>query len=113
MMNDECRMQNEEALCMTTMTAMRDQIDTYLRGFALHETIHGHAAHVLCCLPENVLVDLMCEPGVVFYDYDPGPGVVMQVPVKIPGRTGASRSIVLKRTLRHRPPDFVQWLIAH
>jgi hypothetical protein len=92
---------------------MREHIDTYLRGFALDEAIHDHAAHVLSCLPENVLVDLMCEPGVVFYDYDPGPGVVMQVPVKSPGRSGASRSIVLKRTLRHRPVKFVHWLIAH
>jgi hypothetical protein len=53
------------------------------------------------------------DGGVVFYDYDPGPGVIMQVPVRLPGKTGASRSIVLKRTLRHRSPNFVHWLIAH
>jgi hypothetical protein len=97
---------------------MPDPIDHWLAAFRLDGTLHAHTAHVLGQLPDEVLSDIMGEPGVVFYDYDPGPGVVMQVPVKIPGvkipgRSGASRSIVLKRTLCHRHPSFVHWLIAH
>lgn len=92
---------------------MRNQIDDWLRGFQLHVDLHAHTAHVLGSLPDDVLQDVMADPGVLFYDYDPGPGVVMQVPVRLPGRNGASRSIVLKRTLRHRSPSFTRWLIAH
>jgi hypothetical protein len=88
-------------------------VDDFLLPFGLHSQLHKHAAHVLQSLPDDVRQDLMGEAGVVFYDYDPGPGVVMNVPVKPPGRGGASRSIVLKRTLTGRPVNFVQWLIAH
>lgn len=92
---------------------MPQQIDHWLASFQLERSLHAHTAHVLGQLPPEVLTDIMGEPGVVFYDYDPGPGVVMQVPVKIPGPAGASRSIVLKRTLNQRHPTFVHWLIAH
>ncbi len=92
---------------------MPQQIDHWLASFQLEQSLHAHTAHVLGRLPEDVLSDIMGEPGVVFYDYDPGPGVVMQVPVKIPGPAGVSRSIVLKRTLSHRHPSFVHWLISH
>ena len=88
-------------------------IETWLQSFRLDSAIQSHTAHVLRQLPDEVRIDIMGEAGVTFYDYDPGPGVVMQVPVKIPGPAGASRSIVLKRTLCHRTPGFVQWLIAH
>ena len=92
-------------------------INSWLSTFGLHSSLLAHTAYVLHQLPDEVLADIMGEPGVVFYDYDPGPGVIMQVPVKIPvrvaGRSGASRSIVLKRTLCHRHPSFVHWLIAH
>jgi hypothetical protein len=37
----------------------------------------------------------------------------MQVPVKAPTRSGAARSVVLKRTLTRRPAAFARWLIAH
>jgi hypothetical protein len=90
-----------------------DGIDSFLRPFGLHASLHAHAAHVLEQLPAEVRTDIMGASGVMFYDYDPGPGVVMQVPVRIPNRAGASRSIVLKRTLCHRSPEFVHWLIAH
>ena len=86
---------------------------TWLRPFRLDGLLHAHAAFVLGALPDEVLVDVMGEPGVVFYDYEPGPGVVMEVPVKSPTRGGAARSVVLKRTLSRRAPDFVRWLIAH
>jgi hypothetical protein len=53
------------------------------------------------------------EEGIVLYDYEPGPGVIMEVPLKAPSGRGASRSVVLKRTLCRRSPGFVRWLIAH
>jgi hypothetical protein len=37
----------------------------------------------------------------------------MHVPVASPRRNRPARSVVLKRTLRHRPLAFVRWLIAH
>ncbi len=92
---------------------MRDRIDQYLRPFGLHAALHTHAAHVLATLPDAVLSDLLDDPGVVFYDYDPAPGKMMEVPVRLPCGRGASRSIVLKRTLTARAPAFVNWLIAH
>lgn len=96
---------------------MRDVIHAWLEPFRLDDALRSHAADVLVALPTEVRSDLM-GPGVRFYDYDPGPGVVLQVPVAMPRRTAAgvanpSRSIVLKRTLRHRSPEFVRWLIAH
>jgi hypothetical protein len=92
---------------------MRAEIDLWLRPFQLHEQVHAHAAHVLDALPDDVLQDVMGDPGVVFYDYEPGPGVVMEVPVRLPTRGGTSRSVVLKRTIRRREPAFARWLIAH
>jgi hypothetical protein len=89
-------------------------IETWLQTFRMDSALQTHTAHVLRQLPDNVRSDIMGDSGVTFYDYDPGPGVIMQVPVKLPTAAGgASRSIVLKRTLRHRSPNFVHWLIAH
>jgi hypothetical protein len=92
---------------------MESAIDDWLQPFGLDGQLHGHAAHVLQSLPDDVRIDIMGDAGVVFYDYQPGPGVVMQVPVRIPTKKSASRSVVLKRTLVRREPDFVRWLIAH
>jgi hypothetical protein len=90
---------------------MTDAIDNFLRPFSLHTLLHAHAAVVLGSLPDSVRTDIMGDGGVVFYDYDPGG--IMHVPVRMPGRSGAARSIVLKRTLCNRSANFVQWLIAH
>jgi hypothetical protein len=92
---------------------MRHQIDAYLRPFQLNQLLHEHTAHVLSVLPDEVLSDVMGEPGVLFCDIDARPGVIFQVPVKSPTCGGAARSVVLKRTLCRRPVDFVRWLIAH
>lgn len=92
---------------------MRQEIETWLSPFKLDSILHDHAVHVLSALPDAVLMDVMGESGISFYDYDPGPGVVMQVPVKSPTRNGVARSVVLKRTLCCRPAEFVRWLIAH
>jgi hypothetical protein len=92
---------------------MTSDIDQWLRPFALDARLHLHAAEVLASLPPHVREDLMAESGLTMCDYEPGPGVVFQVPVKFGGSTGPGRSVVLKRTLRSRPGDFVRWVIAH
>jgi hypothetical protein len=94
-------------------TTMRQRINSWLDPFKLHEFLRAETAHVLNRLPADVLEDVMGEGGIVLYDYEPGPGVVMEVPVRAPSRLGAARSVVLKRTLCRRPPTFVRWLIAH
>jgi hypothetical protein len=98
---------------LSTGNIQDPSIEVWLESFRLDSALQTYTAHVLRQLPDAVRIDIMGDGGVVFYDYDPGPGVVMQVPVKIPGPARASRSIVLKRTLRHRSPNFVHWLIAH
>ena len=89
------------------------QIDTWLEPFRLVPALHDHAAHVLAALPERVRSDLSADPPVTFCDYDPTPGVVMQVVIGPLRRGRSARSVVLKRTLRDRPAPFVRWLIAH
>jgi hypothetical protein len=89
-----------------------DQIDAWLRPFRLVQSLHDHATHVLMALPEMVRLDLSSDPPVTFWDYDPTPGVMLHVPVGPPGRRPA-RTVVLKRTLAHRPTPFARWLIAH
>jgi hypothetical protein len=89
------------------------QIEGWLSTFSLDSFVHRHVAIVLAELPAHVRDDLMCDPSFSLCDYEPGPGVVMHVPVAAPGRNRAGRSVVLKRTLRQRPDPFVKWLIAH
>jgi hypothetical protein len=88
-------------------------IDEWLEGFALDGWIKDHVAAVVENLPEEVREDLMGDPGFVVYDYEPGPGVVMQVPVRFSGGGRPGRSMVIKRTIRRRPVAFVRWVIAH
>ena len=77
--------------CAYDPLVMRDRITSFLEPFELHELIHAHAVHVLSALPDDVLSDVMGDSGVVFYDYEPGPGVVMQAPVRQTGwRQGVS-----------------------
>ena len=89
-----------------TMTA---EIELWLRPFALDERLHAHAAEVIASLPPSVRDDLMGDPAFAMCDYQPGPGVVMHVPVRLP----PSRTVVLKRTLLTRSETFVRWVIAH
>ena len=92
---------------------MGQALDEWVSGFGLDAFLRAEVAGVLAALPAPVRDDLVGDPGFCLYDYDPGPGVVMQVPVRLPRGGSAGRSVVLKRTLRHRPPAFVRWLIAH
>ena len=93
---------------------MRESIEQWLAAFGLHDGLHAHVADVLCALPDLVRDDLMDDPCFAMSDYEPGPGVVVHVPMGRPGRRGApSRSVVLKRTLLGRPEAFVRYVIAH
>jgi Zn-dependent protease with chaperone function len=88
-------------------------IDDWLGTFPLDAWIREHVAAVVENLPEVVRADLMGDPGVVVYDYEPGPGVIMQVPVRFSGGGKPGRSMVIKRTIKRRPVEFVRWVIAH
>ncbi len=88
-------------------------IDEWLDAFPLDGWIREHVTVVVENLPEEVRADLMGDPGFVVYDYEPGPGVVMQVPVKFVAAGRPGRSIVIKRSIRWRPVEFVRWVIAH
>jgi hypothetical protein len=88
-------------------------IERWLLKFHLDPFVHQYAGFVVTQLPEIVRDDLMGDPYFHLCDYEPGPGVVMHVPMRLPEKNRASRSVVLKRTLRHRPDAFVKWLIAH
>ena len=92
---------------------LNGQVNAWLRPFHLVEPLHDHAVHVLTALPDVVRGELSSDPPVAFWDYDPTPGVMLHVPVGPPGRVRPARTVVLKRTLRDRPPAFVRWLIAH
>lgn len=93
---------------------MRQSIDTWLASFRLHDALQAHVADVLCALPSSVREDLMGDPCFAMSDYEPGPGVVVHVPLRRPGSRGRpSRSVVLKRTLLRRPEAFVRYVIAH
>jgi hypothetical protein len=94
---------------------MTPQIHDWLSRFGLDAALHHEVAGVLVTLPSHVRDDFVDDPRFTFFDYDPGPGRVMHVPVSLPraGGGGASRSVVLKRTLTRRPPAFVRYVIAH
>jgi hypothetical protein len=90
-------------------------LDDWLGAFGLADFLHREVAGVIRSLPDAIRDDFILDPSFRLYDYEPGPGVVMHVPVGLPRPRAnrAGRSVVLKRTLRHRPPAFVRWLIAH
>jgi hypothetical protein len=87
---------------------MTDEIDRWLESFRLDDWIRDHVAIVMEKLPGDIRADFMEDPSFAMCDYDPGPKAVLHVPIQLPGR-----SVVLKRTLKRRPTDFVRWLIAH
>ncbi|MGH7215265.1 MAG: ImmA/IrrE family metallo-endopeptidase [Tepidisphaeraceae bacterium] len=92
---------------------MRDLIDRWLERFDLDAWLRDHVAVVFVGLPQPVRSDLMDDPSFLLCDYEPGPAVVMHVPLRLEGRGTPARSVVLKRTLRRRPTEFVRYVIAH
>jgi hypothetical protein len=92
---------------------MTPTIDDWLARFTLDAFLHAHVADVVGSLPVHVRSDLVEDPGFSLCDYEPTPGGHILIPVGMPGRNTAGRSVVLKRTLRRRPVDFVRYVIAH
>ena len=91
---------------------MTQLIHQWLLQFRLHALLHDHVVKVMVAMPEAVRLDLMGDPCFVMHDYDPTE-VMTLIPVASPLGSGPSRSVSLKRTLCHRPTEFVQWVIAH
>ncbi|HSZ60112.1 MAG TPA: hypothetical protein VK797_30995 [Tepidisphaeraceae bacterium] len=92
---------------------MEHQIARWLARFELDAFVHAHVSDVVLALPEAVRAELLGDERFLIFDYEPGPGVVAHVPVGMPVARRASRSVVLKRTLRRRAPEFVRYVIAH
>lgn len=92
---------------------MKSHIDHWLTAFNLDETLASHAAEVIGRLSAEVQADLIGDPAFRLMDYDPTPGMMTIIPIAAPRAKSAGRSVLLKRTLRHRPAPFVRWVIAH
>jgi len=92
---------------------VNQEVEQWLRSFALDALLHAHTTEVIVSLPIEVRRDLMEDPAFSMCDYEPAPGRVFYVPVKLSSRRGPGRAVVLKRTLRSRPAPFVRWVIAH
>jgi len=92
---------------------MNKIIDDWLLPFGLAAPLRQHVADVVAALPLEIREDLIGDPAFRFSDYEPGNNVVALIPVSAPRRRRPSRSVVLKRTLRHRPAAFIQYVIAH
>jgi hypothetical protein len=88
-------------------------IDDWLLPFGLVAPLRQYVAHVVAALPLEVRDDLISDPAFRFSDYEPGNNVVALIPVGSPAFGRPGRSVVLKRTLRHRPAAFIQYVIAH
>ena len=90
-----------------------DALNHWVSGFGLDAFLCTHVAGVVSLLPGEVQHDLISDPNFILADYEPAPGHVAHIPVGMPTRHRASRSVVLKRTLRRRPEAFVKYVIAH
>ena len=95
------------------MKGMDGRLETWLLAFRLDQSLHGHAFTVLAALPATVQEDFITDPRFTIADYEPGPGVIMEVPVGAPAFNSASRSVMLKRTLRRSSHEFTRYVIAH
>jgi hypothetical protein len=92
---------------------MNKTIDDWLLPFGLLPPLRQHVAQVVAALPSEIRENLVGDPAFRFSDYEPGTNVVALIPVGAPRYRRPGRSVVLKRTLRHRPPAFIQYVIAH
>jgi Zn-dependent protease with chaperone function len=93
---------------------MRTDVHNWLDRFELDGVLRQHIAAVLLGLPHDIRSGLMEDARFQFCDYEPADGA-FYVPMSAPsvGQLGASRCVVLKRTLRGRPVAFVRYVIAH
>src|SRR5437763_7602332 len=88
-------------------------VNSWLLSFSLDASLHDHVHEVIASLPDAVRHDFVTDPAFTIFDYEPGPRAVAHIPVGMPSARRPSRSVVLKRTLRHRPHAFVRYVIAH
>jgi hypothetical protein len=84
----------------------------WLERFALDGHLKPHVAQVLAGLPAPVRDELLADPSFHLTDYEPGPRG-SQISMGFLRGLAATRAVVLKRTLRHRPPAFIRYVIAH
>lgn len=84
----------------------------WLDSFPLEPSLRAHVAVVFTALPADVRTDFVSDPGFTLYDYEPS-ALPAHIPVRSPSGKGPSRCVVLKRTLRRRPENFIRWVIAH
>jgi hypothetical protein len=94
-------------------TSMSQRIEEWLARFGLVTPLRQYVANVVAALPCDIREELIGDPAFQFSDYEPGTNVVAMIPVSAPGYQRPGRSVVLKRTLRHRPAAFIQYVIAH
>jgi hypothetical protein len=92
---------------------MRHPVETWLRAFSLDDFLHDCVLEVLLGLPRAVRDDVVNDPQFVLCDYEPATSKIVHVPLRFAPGLGPGRSVVLKRTLRRRPIEFVRWVIAH
>jgi hypothetical protein len=90
-----------------------EELHSWIEGFGLDAFLSSHVAGVFAHLPREVCHDLVSDPQFMLADYEPAPGYVAHIRVGLPARNRASRSVVLKRSLRRRPESFVKYVIAH
>ena len=87
-------------------------LETWLASFSLEPFLKTHIAAVFIALPDEVRTDFVSDPSFNLCDYEPSLAPA-QITVRSPSAKGPSRSVVLKRTLRRRPDNFIRWVIAH
>jgi hypothetical protein len=84
----------------------------WLAAFPLEPFLRPHVAAVFAALPPHVLSDFVTDPAFSLCDYEPTL-LPAHIPLRSPGLGRPSRCVVLKRTLRKRPENFIRWVIAH
>jgi hypothetical protein len=87
-------------------------VDLWLSTFPLEPFLRTHVAHVVTALPAHVRHDFLTDPAFTLCDYEPS-HLPAHIPVASPAARRPSRCVVLKRTLRRRPENFIRWVIAH
>jgi hypothetical protein len=92
---------------------VEDLINDWLTAFGLDRSLAAYAAQVVGQMSPDARADLIGDPAFQMMDYDPTPGLITHIPVAAPRAKSAARSVLLKRTLKHRPAPFVRWVIAH
>ena len=92
---------------------MKERVQQWLARFGLDEFLHAHVEQVVLGVPDHVRDELLADRNFRICDYEPRRGAFTYVPVGLPSKNSPGRSVVLKRTLRHRPASFVCYVIAH